>query len=225
MIILFIILGILLFLFLLTLIPVGVEARYRNRLYCVLKIGFVRIRLLPQKPKKKKKSAKKPSRSEKTKKKKPEKNESFSFKELFKENGVSGLLNILKKILSLITGALKDVFRHIIIKELSIYIVAAGDDAADTAMNYGYVCSAVYPAVSAITQICKCKTFSVLADPDFTDGAKSRAVCRLDAHIRIFWIVKAAAVHGYKALQLLFKYKNAKVTEESKNDNSDNVNK
>lgn len=230
MIFLYIFLGILLFLFLISLIPVGIDARYRNSLCCTLKIGFVKIRLLPEKPKKKKKAVSKPDKS---KKEKPEKDEAVSLKMLFKQNGVSGILNILKKIVSLATGALKDVFSHIIIRELSIDITTAGDNAADTALKYGYTCSGVYPAVSLITRICRCKTFRVLVSPDFTVGAKSNADCRVNANIKIFWLLKAAVVHGFKALQVLLKLKKAEIpveqqdneAESSKTDKSYNVNK
>lgn len=221
MIFLYIILGILLFLFLLTLVPIGIDARYRNRLYCVLKIGFVKIRLLPEKSKNKNKKPAQPKKSEKSKKEKKEKKEEFSFKKFFQENGVSGLINILKKILSLATGALKDVFSHIIIKELSVDITAGGEDAADTALNYGHICSAVYPAVSLLTQICKCRDFRVLVNPDFTDGSESKAVCRVSASIKIFWLLKALIVHGFKALQVFFKFKKAQVVEETEKDNSE----
>ncbi len=204
MIFLYILISILLVLFLITLIPVGIKARYKNKVYCVLKIGFIKIRLLPEKPKKKK-------TKEKTKEKKSEKEnqKETSFKKLLKQNGVSGIINILKRIASLAVGALKDIFKHIIIRELSLDVVIGGDDAAETALNYGKTCSVVYPAVSVITQSCICRDFNVLVSPDFTDGSESNATCKLEADIKIFWLVKAVIVHGFKALGVILKLQKA----------------
>lgn len=218
MIFLYILITILLVLFLITLIPVGIKASYKNKVYCVLKIGFIKIRLLPEKPKKRK-------IEEKPKEKKPEKDnqkeKEISLKKLLKQNGVSGIINILKRIASLAVGALKDIFKHIIIRELSIDVVIGGDDAAETALNYGKACSVVYPAVSTITQACICRDFNVLVSPDFTDGSKSNAACKLEADIKIFWLVKAVIVHCLKALGVILKLQKANEIV-NKDENSNN---
>lgn len=220
MIFLYILIAILFVLFLITLIPVGIKARFQNKVYCDLKIGFIKIRLLPEKPKKKK-TEEKPKVKEPKPKKENQKEKEISLKKLLKQNGVSGIINILKKIASLAVGALKDVFKHIIIRELSIDVVIGGDDAAETALNYGKACSVVYPSVSTITQACICQDFNVLVSPDFTDGSKSSASCKLEADIKIFWLVKAVIVHGFKALQVLIKLRKANETvnkDENSND-------
>lgn len=216
MIFLYILLGIFLILGLISIIPVGVDARYRTKLYCVAKIGFLRFRIVPQKRKKKK--PKSPEAKPKREKPKKEKNDGVSIKKLFEQNGVSGIINIIKKIGSLAVGALKDVFSHVIIRELMVDITVSGENAADTALDFGYACTAVYPAVSAISQVCICKDFKVMVTPDFTEGAKSKAVCRFSGDIRIFWLIKAAVVHGFKALQLMLKLKKAKAPQENSPD-------
>ncbi len=205
MIFLYIFLGLLLLIFLLSLIPVGVDARYRTKLYCRVKIGFLKILVIPNKKLKKKKTKK-----QKEERKLQQKEKEFSLKKLFSQNGVSGIINILKKMASVAAGALKDVFSHIIIRELVVDITVAGDDAADTAMNYGYACSAVYPAVSILTGVTKCRGFKVMVSPDFTDGAESRAMFRFSGDIKIFWLVKAALQYGFRALLLLMKFKKAR---------------
>lgn len=223
MIFLYILIAILVVLFLITLIPVGIKARYKNKVYCVLKIGFIKIRILPEKPKKKKPKVKTEEKSKEKKPEKPKQKEAvFSFIKLLKQNGVSGIINILKKIASLAAGALKDVFKHIIIRELSIDVVIGGDDAAETALNYGKTCAVVYPAVSTVTQVCICKDFNVLVSPDFTDGSKSNAACKLEADIKIFWLVKAVIVHGFKALQVFLKLRKANDTVNKDEDDKNN---
>ncbi len=218
MIFLYILIAVLLVLFLITLMPLGIKAKFKNKVYCDLKIGFIKIRLLPEQPKKKKTEKKTIERKKKTEN---QKEKEISLKKLFKQNGVSGIINILKKIASLAAGALKDVFKHIIIRELIIDVVVGGDDAAETALSYGKICSVVYPAVSTITRICVCKSFNVLVSPDFKEGSKSYADCILKADIKIFWLVKAAIVHGFKALQVFLKFKKANTTVQINENNND----
>lgn len=189
----------------------GIKAKYKDKVYCYLKIGFIKIKIPSEKPKKKKPEQK--SKEKKPEKEKPKpKEKEFSLKKLLSQNGVSGIFNILKKIASLAVGALKDVFMHIIIRELSIDVVIGGDDAAETALNYGKACAVVYPAVSTVTQACICNDFNVLVSPDFAEGSKSYAVCKVDADIKIFWILKAVIVHGIKVLQVFLKLRKANDT-------------
>ena len=51
---LYIILGIILFIILLMLIPIGIKAGFEGELKAYLKIGFIPIRIYPPKPKKEK---------------------------------------------------------------------------------------------------------------------------------------------------------------------------
>ncbi len=219
MIFLYILLAIVLILGLISIIPIGIEAQYKTKLYCLLKIGFIKIQLFPEKKKKKKKPQKSQSATSK-KKSEPKKQEEFSIKKFFKQNGVSGLIKILKKIASMAKGALKDVFSHIIIRELSVDVTIGGEDAAETAIDYGKACAVVYPAVSLITQICDYKSLKVLVSPDFTDGSKSKANCKVVADIKTFWLLKAVFVHGFKAIQVLLKYKKAQEKVVQKEENS-----
>ena len=197
---LYILLGILLVIFLLLLMPVKLKASYNENFRCSLKIGFVKIQLYPQKPKEKKK------KSEKTEEK-PE-NEEKKKESLIKEKGISWLFDLIKKIADLAVGALKDFFRHIIVKKLMLSINIAGKDAADTAVKYGYCCSAVYPAFGIIVGAVKCKNYGVDISPDFEEKAKSAVNMELEAKIKILWLLALVLKHGYKGLKLLADLKN-----------------
>lgn len=197
---LYILLGILLVIFLLLLMPVKLKASYNENFRCSLKIGFVKIQLYPQKPKKKKK------KSEKTEEK-PE-HEEKKKESLIKEKGISWLFDLIKKIADLAVGALKDFFRHIIVKKLMLSINIAGKDAADTAVKYGYCCSAVYPAFGIIVGAVKCKNYGVDISPDFEEKAKSAVNMELEAKIKILWLLALVLKHGYKGLKLLADLKN-----------------
>lgn len=198
---LYILLGILLVLFLLLLMPVKLKATYNEDFRCVLKIGFVKFSLYPPKPKKKKK--KKPKKADEEQKSEETKKESF-----IKEKGISWLIDLIKKIADLAVGALKDFFRHIIVKKLLLSISIAGSDAADTAVKYGYCCSAVYPAFGIIVGAVKCKKYGVDISPNFEEKAKSAVNMELEARIKILWLLALVIKHGIKGLKLLIDLKN-----------------
>ena len=115
---------------------------------------------------------------------------------------------MIKKIADLAVGALKDFFRHIIVKKLMLSINIAGKDAADTAVKYGYCCSAVYPAFGIIVGSVKCKNYGVDISPDFEEKAKSAVIMELEAKIKILWLLALVLKHGYKGLKLLADLKN-----------------
>lgn len=196
---LYILLGILLVIFLLILTPVKLKASYNENFRCILKIGFVKFSLYPPKPKKKKK----PKKADEEQKSEETKKES-----LIKEKGISWLFDLIKKIADLAVGALKDFFRHIIVKKLLLSISIAGSDAADTAVKYGYCCSAVYPAFGIIVGAVKCKKYGVDISPDFEEKAKSAVNMELEARIKILWLLALVIKHGIKGLKLLIDLKN-----------------
>lgn len=198
---LYILLGILLVIFLLLLMPVKLKASYNEDFRCSLRIGFIKIQLYPQKPKKKKKKKKQKKADEEQKGEKKKEN-------LIKEKGVSWLFDLIKKIADLAVGALKDFFRHIIVKKLMLSINIAGKDAADTAVKYGYCCSAVYPAFGIIVGAVKCKSYGVDISPNFEEKAKSAVNMELEAKIKILWLLALVLKHGYKGLKLLADLKN-----------------
>lgn len=198
---LYILLGILLVIFLLLLMTVKLKASYNEDFRCSLKIGFVKIQLYPQKPKKKKKKKKQKKADEEQKGEKKKEN-------LIKEKGISWLFDLIKKIADLAVGALKDFFRHIIVKKLMLSVSIAGKDAADTAVKYGYCCSAVYPAFGIIVGAVKCKSYGVDISPNFEEKAKSAVNMELEAKIKILWLLALVLKHGYKGLKLLADLKN-----------------
>lgn len=209
---LYILLGIILLIVLILLIPIGVQAGFQGELRAVLKIGVVPIQLYPPKPKKekkkKKKKEKKPreeQKDEKPKKKKPS---------LIQEKGILWLIDTIQQAAQLALGALKNFFKHLIIKRLNISISYHGEDADDTAVKYGYFCLAVYPAVSVLVKAAKCKRYGVDIAPDFNEGSQSRYAVDIHAYIRVFWIAALVFRYGFRAIKLLLSLRRAKTKEE-----------
>lgn len=195
---LYILLAVILFILLVAFIPVNLIVKWHEDLKCTLRIGIIPITLYPKKVKKTKKK-----KSKKSDKPQPKKTEPKKEKNLLKEKGLSWFINLIKKIADLVKGALKDVFRHILIKEFMLSIKVAGDDAADTAVKYGYCCSAVYPAVGLIIGALKYKNYGVDIAPDFDENAQSKIDLDLNARVFLFRVITIGLKHSFKGIKLL----------------------
>lgn len=197
-----IILGILLFIALLLLIPIRIEIDFTSdKGYIYLKYLFFKYKVLP-KPEKKKKKKKKVSKKEE-KKKEPKKG--ISIKEIIKKQGLSGFIDIVKEVAKLAVGELKVLFNHMVISNLYVNIKVVGSDAAKAAMNYGYCCTAVYPALAIIIENTKCKKNTIIIKPDFDEEAKGKVQCLVKARVALYWVVKIAISTLTKSSKLYLK--------------------
>lgn len=191
---LWIILGIFAFLFLLLLCPITLTAGYETQLEAKLRFLFFSYRLAP-----KKRKAQKEGKSEKTGGRLSRRPES-KLKQLIKERGFAGFLRLMKELAQLLTEAVKDFLRHANVKELELRLTAAGEDAADTAVKYGYACSVVYPVVSMITALSGCKNYKVSVIPGFREK-ESSVFCYIKIRFGPIFLVAS----GFKALHKYFK--------------------
>lgn len=201
---LYILLGIALFVALVMFIPITLRASYKEKFWCAVYIGFVKLQLVPAKPKKeKKKKVKKQTPKTEQPKKATKKKPS-----LIKKYGIEWLLNLIKRVAELAVSALQDFFSHILVKKLSLSISVAGDDAADTAIKYGKYCAVVYPAVGTIVRVVKCKGYGVDINPNFSEKAETEINFDFVARVFVFRLVALAVKHGIKGLKLLAEVKN-----------------
>lgn len=201
---LYILLGIALFVALVMFIPITLRASYKEKFWCAVYIGFVKLQLVPAKPKKeKKKKVKKQTPKTEQPKKATEKKPS-----LIKKYGIEWLLNLIKRVAELAVSALQDFFSHILVKKFSLSISVAGDDAADTAIKYGKYCAVVYPAVGTIVRVVKCKGYGVDINPNFSEKAETEINFDFVARVFVFRLVALAVKHGIKGLKLLAEVKN-----------------
>lgn len=215
---LYILLGIILLIVLLLLLPIGFKAGYQDEVRAVLQIGFIPIPIYPPKPKKPKKKPKKPEpekpKEEKPKEKKPN---------LIQEKGILWLIDLIREAAKLAVGALKSFFKHLHIKRLNVSISCCGEDAADTAVQYGYFCLAVYPAVSILVKAGKCRRYGVDISPNFKDGEETRFHADIYVYIRLLWIFALVFRYGFKALRLLLSLRKGKKPSQKDAIKSDNI--
>lgn len=170
--------------------PLVITAESEEDWKIKLRYLFFVFQLYPEKEKKhekpaKKEKAAKPQKKEKKEDKKP------NFKEILKQKGLSGILELLKQIVILVTGRFQKLFTHVVIKELSLDVLICGDDAADTAVTYGKACAVIYPAVSILAGNTRCKRYGVSVAPDF-DGSDTKIKAFLKAAIRPVFLIAFA---------------------------------
>ena len=204
MIALWIILGILLLLFLICLVRVQVFLLYTDDVRLTLKVLFYQKVLLPTEKKPKKKPEKKePPKEQKPeeKKKKEEKEKKPSYLSKLKEKkGVTGLISLFTELAKIAGSALKGLFRHIVIKRMNVGVAFNGGDAASTAVKYGRICSAFYPAVNVITSATVCKDYNVTLEPIFDDERETEVFADIHAYIRVGFVLIEGVKAGVKLL-------------------------
>ncbi len=202
---LIVILCIILFFFILLLFPVTVYVTFEDELTAKVRYLFFRYKISPQ-PEKSEEKEKKDNEQEEEKQ---QKNDIKSkIKGIIEQKGLSGFLNIIKEFVSIGTGAAKKLFSHIVINNISVNISVADEDAAQTAICYGYTCSVVYPAMALLVNNMKCKKYDINIVPNF-DEKESRVRFKTKAHIQLLFIFSSAIPALYKSFKVL---KAAKIT-------------
>lgn len=172
--------------------PFSIELEYREEVS--LKIGYIMpvFRILPKKKKsaKEKPSEKKSSGEEKSEKKdKPKKKNAVW--EFTKKQGLEGIIELLKEITAIILKLVDTIRRHIVMKT-RLDLLVVGNDAADTAMKFGYACSAIYPLLSLIDSHTKLKKHEEYIDAGF-EAEKTQVRFILKAHIVPVFVIIGVA--------------------------------
>lgn len=147
MVALYIVLGVLLFLLVLTLLPVRVDVRFQEEFYLKLSYLFLHFDLLPGEDE--------PEETGEEEEKKPEKEKGEGtmpkLKRILKRKGFSGFLESLFELLSMAAKAGKNIFLKFKLKRFDLYLCLGGkDDPAEAAQLYGKLCGPVYAVCSEL---------------------------------------------------------------------------
>lgn len=196
MIALIILLSLVLLCVLICLVKLDFSAVYSENLTLKLKVLFLKFTLLPREDKKDKKKKPKKDKAKKKKTDDEKKDDDSYVKKLSDKKGVEGIVSMLVDLSKLAASTLKSLVSHTVINKFDIKLTVVGEDAADTALKYGKICSVFYPAVTIVCETAKCKDYSLDVTPDFSDEAKACVSADLRFHIRAFYVLK----YGLKAL-------------------------
>jgi len=191
-IIIYILGALLLLLVLLLILPLKVELSFFEDFN--VKVKFLKFTLYPQKSKSESKATPK---GDETKPKLKEKN---LFEKLVEKREFKGAINELFALFKAVMTKLKKFLKRLKFRKIKVLVNVAGEDAAQTAINYGIVCSAVYPVLSIFQNIMNVEYKKIDVRSDF-ESTKSKFEFSLDVKASL-WVL---LIFGFKIFK---EYKN-----------------
>ena len=134
---------------------------------------------------------------------KPKENKIVKFLKREKEDrGFSGALNTVTGFLKTLLSRLIWILKKCKIGYINLKITVASDNAATTALEYGGICTAVYPLLSLITANAKVKEKKTDITADFN---KTATEFRLAFNVRLRIIYAfIAALYTYKEIKRIY---------------------
>ena len=226
-----IILGIIAFFVLILSIRFTVYMTYDEEFMLDISWLFIKLHILPKKEKeempKKEKEPKKENKEEPSEEKPEKEKKDNILVSFYKNQGFSGVLQLLKDTVNAINGMFGTIFRHFVFRELKLYMTVGSADAAETAQLYGKTCAAVFPAMGLITSTCNVKEYDCAVRPNFMVAEKT-AVFRVVLSFRPIFATTAVVVLAFKLLfKVVFKLLKNKpkepVNKASETQNANNI--
>ncbi len=226
-----IILGIIAFFVLILSIRFTVYMTYDEEFMLDISWLFIKLHILPKKEKeekpKKEKEPKKENEEEPSEEKPEKEKKDNILVSFYKNQGFSGVLQLLKDTVNAINGMFGTIFRHFVFRELKLYMTVGSADAAETAQLYGKTCAAVFPAMGLITSTCNVKEYDCTVRPNFMVAEKT-AVFRVVLSFRPIFATTAVVVLAFKLLfKVVFKLLKNKpkepVNKASETQNANNI--
>lgn len=221
---LYVILAIIALIIILFCIKVKVTAIYDESFTFDVQWLFIKKRIYPQSQKDKdkkeeKERKKKLKKDKKVKEPKPQNDSDTSsgtniFSDFYHNQGFDAVLNLIKTAAKQLGGFLKGVYKAFTIENLTLLLKVCDTDAAQTAIKYGKVCSAVYPSMGFIVSNMRVKQYDVNVVPDFINNS-NEAIFKLKLSVIPIRLTNAVIVLVFR---LFFKVL-LKLLKGSKKDN------
>lgn len=201
MIVLYILAGLLLLLFLLTLVPLRVRLRFQQEFAVEIRYLFWRYELLPAQEPEEEESEPEPTPEKPSQKDKP--GYADQIKRILRQKGLEGFLQALGDLLKLLGRTSKRLIYRLKLKEFDLYLCLAGaGDAAAAALLYGRVSTGVYSACGGLFQLLPCKQKGVSVDLNYDSDVN---VVSFTAKLSIlpFFPIKEGLILLFNSLRIL----------------------
>ena len=196
-----VILSVVFLLFVLLFLPVTADLSYVKEFsYRIKYAGFV---LLDSEKKVDiKKVKRKQKKSDDTSAQKSSGKEDNFFKKTYKQKGLLGSIRYFSEILMLLLKKLWFVVKRLKFTRFKLHITVATDNAASTAIEYGGICSAVYPILASLQTNADFKSKEINVSADF-DKTESIVIASISVTTRLiyFLIVAVSAIFEFLKLQ------------------------
>lgn len=223
--VLYILAGVILFFVIALSIRITVNGEFFDEFKLNVKWLFINISILPAKPKKEKPPKKDKSVKEKTEETaeeavtNAEKKENI-FLKFYNNQGFDGVVQLIRNAANSLGKLMTSLKKHIVIRELYLWMTVSSDDAAQTAIDYGNLCQTVFPSLSFICSNLTVKKYDVEIEPDFI-GIKNNAQFAFSISVRPIFILNAVIV---LAVRLLIKVVLKFLMGIKNNKNNENIN-
>ncbi len=172
---LLIILGIILLIVLVMNIPAKVKGSYYDEFELKASWAFLKFDIFPMSMKKEEKKKKTSKKEKKEPEPEPEvetaEKKENPFMTFYHNQGFDGVITLINNTAKSLSFFLNSLRHHLIIKELYLYIMVTGSDAADTALKYGRICQKVFPSLGFITSNFPVRKYDVSVEPDYLANA------------------------------------------------------
>ena len=218
---LYILLGIVVFLVAVLSIKITINGEFFESFKLNIKWLFINVQLIPSKPKKEKspKKEKKKEAKDKEDKDSTEKKENI-FTTFYKNQGFDGVVQLIENAAADLGKMLKSFNKHIVLRELYLWMTISSGDAAQTALDYGRMCQKIFPTMSFICSNLTVKKYDVEIEPDFL-GLKNKAQFAFSVSIRPIFIINAIIVVGVRLLfNVVLKFLKGAKNKEKNNENT-----
>ncbi len=147
-------------------LPLKVDLEFETDFF--VRVKFLNFTLYPVNKKQKKKSSKK----KKPANQKPKPKEKNPFEKIVDKKGFKGAISEFFVLFKAVIFPLKKFLKQLKFRKIDIHLSVVGADAAQTAIDYGAVCSIAYPVLSIFDSIADVKYKKVDVKSDF-EGKKS----------------------------------------------------
>lgn len=180
-------------------LPITVEMVFDGKF--VLRIKYLGITLFDNQKEKKQSKHKREKVNTDSGKNTTEKKDNF-IKKIYKQKGLQGTISYFCNVLTILLKKMRRVIKHFKFRRFKLDISVATSDAANTAIQYGKICAAVYPVISLLQSITdfKSKEINISADFEKTNSEfKSSILIKTQG---LYWIIAAIGIlNQYLKLQ------------------------
>ncbi len=173
-----------------------VSVGYNESFKLFIKIGPFKVYDSAKSDKKAKKKSKNSSDDETKPKKKN------AIKVIYKQKGFVGTVQEFARFVRDVVTETKTTIKHFKFKKLVLDITVASGDAAMTAIQYGAVCTAVYPVIGLIASLTDVGFKKINISSDF-EGNKSKCTFSFSIKMRVFHCI----ITAYRILKIYNDFK------------------
>ena len=225
---LYVFLGIIAFFVLILSIRITVSGEYFDSFKLDVSWLFIKLHIFPMKKKDKLKKEKKKKETAQTEEKTEEESPQTEKKEnifvrFYHNQGVGGIVELINGAAYSLARMANSFKKHLVLREIYLWMtVSSGNDAAETALQYGKICQKVFPALSFICSTLPVKKYDVEIEPDFI-GVKNSAQMAFSVSVRPIFFINAVIVLAFRLLfKVVFKFlmgiRNKKSNKQIKNE-------